>query len=163
MSECPTFWASGEHRGCAGCQALLFRVQEDQEPELDKEFGDAGDDADIVDEQMWRGDESDDGGEEAKKDAGVSDKSTAEAGDASTRKLVAGQHDEEAAGDAQPSDAVCTCTSVMCFCVCVNDTTSSNEGIRSPGAHSCTEASALTCGSSSSTRGCHQEHATVGP
>ena len=72
-------------------------MQDKEEPELNKEFGDAGDDADIVDEKMWR-DESDDAASDGEsdgpnKDAGYNDKGTQEAGDESTRKMVAGGRD----------------------------------------------------------------------
>jgi hypothetical protein len=43
---------------CSCCSAR--GVQEGPEPELDKEFGDAGKDAEIIDEKMWNGEDDSD-------------------------------------------------------------------------------------------------------
>ena len=77
------------------------------EKELEKEMGDAGDDAEMLDEKMWLGD--DDGeqpeGTEQNKDAGTTDTKSNNKGDEDTRKLVAGDGEEQQEDDPeQPGD-----------------------------------------------------------
>lgn len=66
------------------------------EKELEKEMGDAGDDAEVLDEKMWLGEED---GEEAedteqRKDVGTTDAKSNSKVDEETRKLVAGDGEE---------------------------------------------------------------------
>jgi hypothetical protein len=67
------------------CHKIVIRLnhnqicmQEGEAQQLEKEFGDAGDDADIVDEKMWQdegadgaGDDGEDGEDAPRKDAGA--------------------------------------------------------------------------------------------
>jgi hypothetical protein len=64
--------------------------------ELEKEMGDAGDDAEVLDEKMWLGDDEEEPGDgEQRKDAGTTDAKSRGKGDDETRKLVAGDGEEE--------------------------------------------------------------------
>lgn len=67
------------------------------EKELEKEMGDAGDDAEVLDEKLWFGE--DEGGEgeenESRKDAGASDSKINSKSDDDNRKMVAGGEDEQ--------------------------------------------------------------------
>ena len=72
------------------------------EKELEKEMGDAGDDAEMLDEKMWFGADDEEVPEDTKqnKDAGATDTKSNTKGDEDTRKLVAGDGEEQADEDA---------------------------------------------------------------
>lgn len=67
------------------------------EKELEKEMGDAGDDAEVLDEKMWFGEDEGEEPEdnEQRKDAGTTDTKSNSKGDEDTRKLVAGDREEQ--------------------------------------------------------------------
>lgn len=56
----------------SSCSSALG-VQDGSEPELEREFGDAGADADIIDEKMWNGEDDSDAASDEEKDEGKKD------------------------------------------------------------------------------------------